>query len=294
MSFSPDGEYLVTGGRDSRINVYQRHKTRGTDYQFRNKRVLRNHSNSIYSVSFSPDGKYLASGGADNKTKIYEVDRFEEVTTLLSSNCRSVAFSPDGKYLASGGGDYTVKISKVGSFEGVTTLTEGSLYLHSASFSPDGKYIAITGSIREKDGRNPGTKEGRIKIYQVDGFEEIRTVEIDAYPSLPISFSPDSRYLAVRDARALRIYQVDGFEEIRTVEDGFPSILFYSVAFSPDGKYLASGGILVIKIHEVGGFEEVVTLMNDKNKACWSVAFSPDGKYLASGHMNRTIIRSVQ
>lgn len=291
MSFSPDCEYLATGGRDSRINVYQRHK-KGTSYKFKKKCVLTNHSNSIYSVSFSSDGKYLASGSADNKAKIYGVGSFEEVTTLLSNcDCRFVSFSSDGKYLVSNGEDYTVKIRKVDNFEEVTTLPEDSLYLSSASFSPDGKHLAITGSLK-RDERELETKNGRVKIYQVDGFDEIASIEIRAYPSLPVSFSPDSRYLAVGNGDTVKIYQVDGFDEITSIGGGFQ--LFYSVAFSPDGRYLASGAIQAIKIHKVPSFEEVVTLMNGKNKACWSVAFSPDGRYLASGHMSRTIIRSIQ
>ena len=63
-TFSPDGRWLLTGGFDNRVNIYNvanaSHIVGFTDS-----------SRDVYSISFSPNGAFFAVGGRDDEARIY-------------------------------------------------------------------------------------------------------------------------------------------------------------------------------------------------------------------------------
>ncbi|MEP0983106.1 PD40 domain-containing protein [Leptolyngbya sp. FACHB-17] len=60
VSFSPDGQTIVSGSFDYTIKLWKRDGTPIT--------TLKGHDESVWSVSFSPDGQTIASGGSIDKT----------------------------------------------------------------------------------------------------------------------------------------------------------------------------------------------------------------------------------
>ena len=109
VAFSPDGLYIVSGGRDDGV---LRMWMIETGEIVRTFGVQEFH---VTCVTFSPDGRYFVSD-AKSSLKIWSTETGENVRTLNSRpedvylNQKNIGFSPDGKYIVSIGEYKTVNI----------------------------------------------------------------------------------------------------------------------------------------------------------------------------------------
>ncbi len=69
-SFSPNGDRIVSGGRDSTVRVWDVES--GEELL-----TLTGHSDSVLGVGFSPDGKRIVSGSRDGSIKIWDARPIE-------------------------------------------------------------------------------------------------------------------------------------------------------------------------------------------------------------------------
>ncbi|MBM4134019.1 MAG: WD40 repeat domain-containing protein [Nitrospira sp.] len=105
LTFTPDGQMLISGSRDATIKVFQMP-------QMTEIRTLKGHGGWVRSLAVSPDGRVLASCGDDNQIKLWDVAAGRHFRTLKAHTgaVRGVTFSPDGQRLLSASWDRTVKL----------------------------------------------------------------------------------------------------------------------------------------------------------------------------------------
>ena len=65
IAFSPDGKFIASGGRDSRIEIWD--VATGLSL-----RELRGHTGPVLAVAVSPDGRMIASGSEDRTIRIWD------------------------------------------------------------------------------------------------------------------------------------------------------------------------------------------------------------------------------
>ena len=105
MTFTPDGQTLITGSRDCTIKYFE--MPTATEL-----RTIKAHGAWVRSLAVSPDGRLLVSASDDQTIKFWDVANGRLVRTLKghAGPVRCLAFSTDGKRLASASWDRTVKL----------------------------------------------------------------------------------------------------------------------------------------------------------------------------------------
>ena len=298
--FSSDGRFLVSGGSDDTIKLWDVAGRHEID-------TLTGHSKNVKSVAFSSNGTTLASGSDDGtiflwdlslfgvtpdiptastrqESPIAQVSRLPFRTTGLpgvlaqfgpSGSVYTVDLSPDGRLLASGGDDNTFKLWDIANGTELKTFTEHDDWVECVAFSPNGRMLA-SASI-----------DGSVKLWSVYSHRKLATFKHNDWVE-SVAFSPNGRVLATSGSAdgSVKLWDVEKKKKIYTFNGHSAGVS--SVAFSPDGRLLAAAS-----------YDSTVTLWNVVSRREFntfsghigpvsSVAFSPDGTTLASGSTDNT------
>ncbi|CAN5319446.1 hypothetical protein BH09BAC5_BH09BAC5_27270 [soil metagenome] len=71
VAWHPEGKYLLTGGRDAHLNVWD------VNNNFESIKSIPAHNFALYHIVFSPDKKYFATASRDKSMKIWDAETFE-------------------------------------------------------------------------------------------------------------------------------------------------------------------------------------------------------------------------
>jgi WD40 repeat protein len=94
MAFSPDGRFLLTGGGNPFVTVWDLSTGR-------QEGALVGHAARVLGLAFSPDGRFVASAGADHTALIWDA----KFPTVRRGPPPEVGMSPDELWSALAGGD---------------------------------------------------------------------------------------------------------------------------------------------------------------------------------------------
>ena len=140
VAFSPDGNFLASGGSDMDIIVWD---------TVRWEKLISLHQSAglVRSVAFSPDGKMIAVGNG-TLVGLWETATWRKLKELdgHSGSVSSVVFSNREKLLASGSADRTIIVWDIVTGNKLLTLDGKSRQVESVDISPDGKTLASGGN----------------------------------------------------------------------------------------------------------------------------------------------------
>lgn len=284
VSFSPDGQWLVSGSADSTAKLWKRDGSWS--------KTLRSHKDVIRNVNFSSDGQLIATASDDGSIKIWTIDGLLVDTYQgHGSQVNSVTLSPDGK-IVSGGFDRTIRIWRMEPFliKAINAHIDGT---RSASFSADGQLIASGGADKAV---RLWTQDGKLR-KELLGCEK-RQKNCSGHTDIvtSVSFSPDNQLLASASADAYaKLWTRDG-KLLRTFagcDKPSPSCQGHtdwirSVSFSPDSQTLVTtSDDKTVKLWNRNG--QLIKTLNGHQDKVVSAQFSPDGQLLATASQDKTI-----
>ncbi|MEW4488784.1 protein kinase [Thalassoglobus sp. JC818] len=308
VAYSPNGQYVATGGYDSRILLWNPSELPAFDLgQILNDEVpepefnaLDGHSSSIHALCFSNDGELLISGGRDNSIKVWDTKSVSTIKTFRGhfGEVRAVDVSSDGRTIFSGAKDSRAVAWNIDQYEEIRVLNGRSLSGHSdailnVAYDPEGSRI-VTAS-RDRTGRIWNAHTGELELTLAEGHQFLTSNAV---------FLPDGRILATAAADdTVRLWDVATGAQILEIPKTGQSAV---IGISFDGKWLLTGSNdqstqlwrldEVLKLASIESIDSVEDLpikpvsLEGHHGRVTSVSFAPDRNQLVTCDSNGRMI----
>jgi WD40 repeat protein len=320
LAFSPDSNWLVTGGGDSLARLTKRdgtvqysvphgdwvedvafgpdpswyvtvsddNKVRVIDTATGTERLRMSHTNFAQKVEVSLDGQWIASTGYDRVVRIWDaVSGSQMLEFPLDANGSAIAFNKDASRMVAADENGTISIwdiSMLNTRAGYIAFPE---YVHEARLTPSGEFM-IVNTDDYHIWKIPADELGQIKDgTQGESIFDARSLTYDTV------ISPDSNWVAAveYDSNSAQnnrgvLVSMDGNTQFE-LEQGSEVT---GIAFDKDSKAIATTGINgLISFWSVDTGEKQSMKFQVSGPA-YSLAISPTDTLTAVGIHNRIIV----
>lgn len=305
LSFSPDGNILISFGEDGRAKVWN---VSAAGLAASSNGLVFSGTNSVYGT-ISWDGKYVAVGDSTSLVKVYDLAASIQygapaTTWTLPPDALTKVYAAERLQFTTDGGHLAVVYSAdsrayqnqlavwdLGTQQIVRLVKYDYDDWPMAMFPGDYAAAMWVASAATLTG-DAGDYVSTVTLMDVS-----QAAPSKAQVTMPgtinkMAFSPDGTTLAIGfDSGEVSLWDITTKSNI--VRLGSPLIVgsdlgtisTYSLAYTPDGKYLAAGlgdffGSSSVNVVLV---QQKVSLQKGFDYLPWSVAFAPDGLALAVG-----------
>ncbi|OAX34914.1 WD40 repeat-like protein [Rhizopogon vinicolor AM-OR11-026] len=242
-------------------------------------RILRGHTDCVWSVAFFHHGRWVITGSGDGTLKIWEVqdgtcigEPFEGHEGIVAS----ISISPDDRRIVTGGQDERIIIWDVGSRQKVLEPpVKHTDWANAVCLSPDGKRFASAG-------------DKRVIVWDAETGTELATFAGHRKEVLTVAFSPDGLKLSSGSAdHTIRVWHANNAElllEINAHQDWVKMVVW-----SPDGQQLVSSSAdLTVKFWDACNGDQIGQPCTGHTSRIDSVALAPDASFIATASLDGT------
>ena len=320
VAFSPDSQWLATGGFNGTIWLWQLSDLTAPMLS------LRGHEGVMTALAFFDNGNHLVSGGQDGTVRLWNLKQTTQPSIVLdngisTSAIRSLSISADDSTLAVAGGEGSTLWQ-------IDSLSPEPLTLQRANvwqviFSGDGRYLVSAGAPtnllrlfdiqpsgqpRKLAGRSTsvafsadgallatggGIGDGKIRLWRWD---ELKTspVIIQAYDGSvnSLEFSADSRELlsASWNGGSIKLWRLNRVTPTATEFPVPNDLMAWTARFGPGVKSISASGLNGAFIWSSDYPNAATQLLLPSKSWSTEIDFSPDKKYLAMSGLGAPLL----
>lgn len=248
IAYSPDGQYIVTGGEDSKVKLWNVN----SGFCFV---TFSEHTSAVTAVQFSNNKKFLVSASLDGTVRAYDIIRYRNFRTFTSPQpvqFSCVALDHSGEFLAAGGQDiFEIYLwsMKLGRLLEILSGHEGPVI--SIAFSP----VASSSTMVS------GSWDKTIKIWNcLESSSDHETIDLLS-DAMAVCFNPNGEEIAVATLNGnISTFNVKSSQHIALIEGrndlgsgvseadiitakkNLDGKSFTSITYSADGECLLAAG----------------------------------------------------
>uniref|UniRef100_A0A0C3TKW7 Anaphase-promoting complex subunit 4 WD40 domain-containing protein n=1 Tax=Guillardia theta (strain CCMP2712) TaxID=905079 RepID=A0A0C3TKW7_GUITC len=226
-AFHPLVPLLASGGGDRIVRLWR------MDGEC--LRVLRGHSEWVYSLSFSPSGELLVSASFDGSLRVWDVSNGKCVRVMRAGgiNFLACSFDPLGTFIAAASSDKLIRFFRLSDGEVSRTLRGHEKEVTCLSFHPSDRLLAS------------GSLDCSLRLWSTKSGEQLRVLGGRAQAKVwCCSFSPSGHLLASGGSDSvIRLWRVEDGEVVSSLSGhrGAVRTLAFDARGGDGGELLISG-----------------------------------------------------
>jgi WD40 repeat protein len=214
--FSPDRRYVVSGGNEALIRVWNRTNAQQI-------RAFSGFSGGTRGASFSPDGtRILTTVGSSTRLLSSETGALER-----EFGGSAAVFSSDGLRIVTGAPDGTARLWDVATGTQVRLFNTPGSSVSAVAISSNGMVLAS------------GSSDGIVRLWNTSNGQLLRSLQLEINPGTvtDLNFSPATGELLVAWADGV-LYTFDPTTGEMKLDSLIPQGFLYAAVFSPDGRFI--------------------------------------------------------
>lgn len=283
VAFGPDPSWYVTVSDDNKVRVL--------NTMTGQEKLRMSHAHFAQEVQVSPDGQWIASTGYDRVVRIWDAASGSQMLEFpLNANGSAISFNQDGTRIVAADESGSISLWDISSLSARLSYIAFPEYVHEARLTPSGEYLVVNTDDYNL-WRIPAEEISRIRDGSLG--QVILTAKSLTYDTL---ISPDSKWIAAieydsENAQNNRgvIVSLDGQTQFLLPHGGEVT----GIAFENESRFVATAGLngLVSFWDVASGQKQPLDL--DNAEPVQSLAFSPLGEIAAAGLHNKTRIWDI-
>ncbi len=222
VEISKDGNYLVSGGDSSFINVFKLNNLQAPP----KKITVHGGGRGIFDIQFLPDGVNVVTSGGDKTIKLVNIETGKvDIIKSPEFDFKVLDVTPDGKRIIAGAESGRVSLFDIATKTEKVMIDKNNSPIYAISFSTDGKQFAV------------GDESGKVELWNISG---VKLQDLNPHTSrvTSIQFSNDGGLIASSSLdKTVNIWVLNELNDLPiTLNDN--DAFVWDLAFSPDPKYL--------------------------------------------------------